>query len=162
MVRQVKTYPWQCMECKTCTECGNSENDSELLFCDDCDRSVVTSHATPLSMMILRFLVAITCIAVRRLSPRRPMAIGVVNSAVLSSANCPLDFSCGVLFSKPFLVRVDVFNLSNIVCSVCTIFVRRQFLCAFLSGFLFLSKISPMHSRVVFLFSLPFQCIQSL
>ncbi|UJR27516.1 hypothetical protein I4U23_008800 [Adineta vaga] len=38
MVRQVKTYPWQCMECKTCTECGNSENDSELLFCDDCDR----------------------------------------------------------------------------------------------------------------------------
>ncbi|CAF1139933.1 unnamed protein product [Rotaria sordida] len=38
MVRQVKTYAWQCMECKTCTECGNSENDSELLFCDDCDR----------------------------------------------------------------------------------------------------------------------------
>jgi zinc finger protein ubi-d4 len=38
MVRQVKKYPWQCMECKTCTECGNSENDSELLFCDDCDR----------------------------------------------------------------------------------------------------------------------------
>jgi predicted nucleic acid-binding Zn ribbon protein len=40
MVRLVKTYAWQCMECKTCTECGNSENDSELLFCDDCDRYV--------------------------------------------------------------------------------------------------------------------------
>ncbi|CAF0785666.1 unnamed protein product [Adineta ricciae] len=47
MVRQVKTYPWQCMECKTCTECGNSENDSELLFCDDCDRGYHMYCCTP-------------------------------------------------------------------------------------------------------------------
>jgi len=34
----VKEYPWQCIECKTCTLCGTSENDDKLLFCDDCDR----------------------------------------------------------------------------------------------------------------------------
>jgi len=34
----VKKYPWQCIECKTCTLCGTSENDDKLLFCDDCDR----------------------------------------------------------------------------------------------------------------------------
>ena len=34
----VKQYPWQCIECKTCTLCGTSENDDKLLFCDDCDR----------------------------------------------------------------------------------------------------------------------------
>ena len=27
-----------CLECKTCTLCGTSENDDQLLFCDDCDR----------------------------------------------------------------------------------------------------------------------------
>ncbi len=27
-----------CLECKTCTICGTSENDDQLLFCDDCDR----------------------------------------------------------------------------------------------------------------------------
>ena len=26
------------LECKTCTICGTSENDDQLLFCDDCDR----------------------------------------------------------------------------------------------------------------------------
>lgn len=34
----VKTYRWQCIECKCCSVCGNSENDDQLLFCDDCDR----------------------------------------------------------------------------------------------------------------------------
>ncbi|CAL2036161.1 unnamed protein product [Caenorhabditis brenneri] len=29
---------WQCLECKSCTICGTSENDDKLLFCDDCDR----------------------------------------------------------------------------------------------------------------------------
>ncbi|CAF1060502.1 unnamed protein product [Didymodactylos carnosus] len=38
MLLSVKKYSWQCMECKTCSICGNSENDSQLLFCDDCDR----------------------------------------------------------------------------------------------------------------------------
>ncbi|XP_075186245.1 zinc finger protein DPF3 isoform X4 [Anomaloglossus baeobatrachus] len=36
MTEAVKTYQWQCIECKSCIMCGTSEND--LLFCDDCDR----------------------------------------------------------------------------------------------------------------------------
>jgi len=38
MIVSVRKYPWQCIECKTCTLCGTSENDDQLLFCDDCDR----------------------------------------------------------------------------------------------------------------------------
>ncbi|OQR74393.1 zinc finger protein-like, partial [Tropilaelaps mercedesae] len=38
MTANVKNYRWQCIECKTCTLCGTSENDDQLLFCDDCDR----------------------------------------------------------------------------------------------------------------------------
>ena len=38
MLVSVRKYPWQCIECKTCTLCGTSENDDKLLFCDDCDR----------------------------------------------------------------------------------------------------------------------------
>ncbi|CAH0547639.1 unnamed protein product [Brassicogethes aeneus] len=34
----VKKYRWQCIECKCCSMCGNSDNDDQLLFCDDCDR----------------------------------------------------------------------------------------------------------------------------
>lgn len=34
----VDVHRWQCIECKTCTLCGTSENDDQLLFCDDCDR----------------------------------------------------------------------------------------------------------------------------
>ena len=38
MISSVKKYKWQCIECKKCVICGNSENDDKLLFCDDCDR----------------------------------------------------------------------------------------------------------------------------
>lgn len=38
MVKAVKTYDWQCIECKTCLKCGTAENDDKLLFCDECDR----------------------------------------------------------------------------------------------------------------------------
>ncbi|KAK1150945.1 zinc finger protein ubi-d4 isoform X2 [Acipenser oxyrinchus oxyrinchus] len=38
MMAAVKTYRWQCIECKCCNICGTSENDDKLLFCDDCDR----------------------------------------------------------------------------------------------------------------------------
>ncbi|CAI5445528.1 unnamed protein product [Caenorhabditis angaria] len=34
----INRYGWQCIECKSCTICGTSENDDKLLFCDDCDR----------------------------------------------------------------------------------------------------------------------------
>jgi len=38
MVISVKKYRWQCIECKSCGLCGTSDNDDQLLFCDDCDR----------------------------------------------------------------------------------------------------------------------------
>uniref|UniRef100_A0AAY5KRG7 PHD-type domain-containing protein n=1 Tax=Esox lucius TaxID=8010 RepID=A0AAY5KRG7_ESOLU len=38
MTTAVRTYRWQCIECKSCSLCGTSENDDQLLFCDDCDR----------------------------------------------------------------------------------------------------------------------------
>ncbi|XP_051511816.1 zinc finger protein DPF3-like isoform X3 [Myxocyprinus asiaticus] len=38
MMQAVQTYRWQCIECKSCSLCGTSENDDQLLFCDDCDR----------------------------------------------------------------------------------------------------------------------------
>ncbi|XP_028398765.1 zinc finger protein ubi-d4 A-like isoform X2 [Dendronephthya gigantea] len=38
LTAKVKQYRWQCIECKSCTFCGTSDNDDQLLFCDDCDR----------------------------------------------------------------------------------------------------------------------------
>ncbi|UYV77534.1 DPF2 [Cordylochernes scorpioides] len=38
MTASVKKYKWQCIECKSCGLCGTSDNDDQLLFCDDCDR----------------------------------------------------------------------------------------------------------------------------
>ena len=38
MTMNVKKYNWQCIECKSCHLCGTSDNDDQLLFCDDCDR----------------------------------------------------------------------------------------------------------------------------
>lgn len=38
MIISVRKYRWQCIECKYCSICGTSDNDDQLLFCDDCDR----------------------------------------------------------------------------------------------------------------------------
>lgn len=38
LAKVVLTYRWQCIECKSCHLCGTSDNDDQLLFCDDCDR----------------------------------------------------------------------------------------------------------------------------
>ncbi|XP_063058788.1 zinc finger protein ubi-d4 isoform X3 [Engraulis encrasicolus] len=47
MMSAVKTYRWQCIECKCCNICGTSENDDQLLFCDDCDRGYHMYCLTP-------------------------------------------------------------------------------------------------------------------
>ena len=52
----VKEYPWQCIECKTCTLCGTSENDDKLLFCDDCDRGYHMYCLVP-PMKVLCFII---------------------------------------------------------------------------------------------------------
>jgi len=39
ILKVIKTYPWQCVDCKKCIQCGTVEHDDELLFCDHCDRA---------------------------------------------------------------------------------------------------------------------------
>ena len=38
LVRIIKTYSWQCMECKRCTLCNDPHDEDKMLFCDECDR----------------------------------------------------------------------------------------------------------------------------
>lgn len=38
IVQVIQTYPWQCMECKICTECLAPHDEDEMMFCDNCDR----------------------------------------------------------------------------------------------------------------------------
>ncbi|EDV25308.1 uncharacterized protein TRIADDRAFT_55230 [Trichoplax adhaerens] len=38
LTSRVKTEPWQCIECKTCSYCQNAGNPDNLLFCDACDK----------------------------------------------------------------------------------------------------------------------------
>lgn len=43
----VQKYDWQCIECKTCSTCNTADNEDQLLFCDDCDRSYHTYCLNP-------------------------------------------------------------------------------------------------------------------
>ncbi|XP_046401062.1 zinc finger protein ubi-d4 A [Ischnura elegans] len=47
MIISVRKYRWQCIECKCCSICGMSDNDDQLLFCDDCDRGYHMYCLTP-------------------------------------------------------------------------------------------------------------------
>ena len=38
----VRSYEWQCMECKTCSECANPHDEDRMMFCDRCDRGFHT------------------------------------------------------------------------------------------------------------------------
>ncbi|XP_023677331.1 PHD finger protein 10 isoform X2 [Paramormyrops kingsleyae] len=42
LVALIKTYPWQCMECKTCMVCEQPHHEEEMMFCDQCDRGFHT------------------------------------------------------------------------------------------------------------------------
>lgn len=43
----VQKYDWQCIDCKTCSNCDTADNEHQLLFCDDCDRSYHTYCLKP-------------------------------------------------------------------------------------------------------------------
>lgn len=38
LVKVIQGYPWQCMECKICTECLAPHDEEAMMFCDNCDR----------------------------------------------------------------------------------------------------------------------------
>jgi len=38
LVAVIQSYPWQCMECKTCVICRDPFDEDKMLFCDECDR----------------------------------------------------------------------------------------------------------------------------
>ncbi|KAG1696491.1 PHD finger protein 10 [Nymphon striatum] len=42
MVAVIKTYDWQCMECKSCVHCENPYDEDKMMFCDKCDRGYHT------------------------------------------------------------------------------------------------------------------------
>ncbi|KAK1899862.1 Zinc finger protein neuro-d4 [Dissostichus eleginoides] len=67
MTAAVRTYRWQCIECKSCSLCGTSENDDQLLFCDDCDRGY---HMYCLSPPMSEPPEGVETIAVRSVKPR--------------------------------------------------------------------------------------------
>lgn len=42
MVDVIRSYPWQCNECKTCLQCEKSHEEDKMMFCDKCDRGYHT------------------------------------------------------------------------------------------------------------------------
>ena len=42
VVAVLKTYPWQCMDCKVCSHCRDPNEEDKMLFCDICDRGYHT------------------------------------------------------------------------------------------------------------------------
>lgn len=42
LVAMLSTYEWQCVECKACTVCVDTDDGDKMLFCDDCDRGYHT------------------------------------------------------------------------------------------------------------------------
>ncbi|XP_054718310.1 PHD finger protein 10-like [Uloborus diversus] len=42
VVNVLKTYPWQCTDCKVCSHCRDPNDEDKMLFCDLCDRGYHT------------------------------------------------------------------------------------------------------------------------
>jgi hypothetical protein len=38
----IRSYKWQCMECKICSQCNLSSDEPKMMFCDRCDRGYHT------------------------------------------------------------------------------------------------------------------------
>ena len=50
LIEVMKTYDWQCMECKTCTICSQPHREDLMMFCDRCDRGY---HSYCVSLRII-------------------------------------------------------------------------------------------------------------
>ncbi|CAF0912388.1 unnamed protein product [Adineta ricciae] len=42
MLAIIKTYPWQCIDCKSCAKCNKTHDEANMMFCDRCDRGYHT------------------------------------------------------------------------------------------------------------------------
>jgi hypothetical protein len=42
MLMIIKTYPWQCIDCKSCDKCNKTHDEANMMFCDRCDRGYHT------------------------------------------------------------------------------------------------------------------------
>lgn len=42
LTETIKTYQWQCIDCRTCSICRAPHDDDKMLFCDSCDRGYHT------------------------------------------------------------------------------------------------------------------------
>ncbi|CAF3818519.1 unnamed protein product [Adineta steineri] len=42
MLSIIKTYPWQCIDCKSCAKCNKTHDEANMMFCDRCDRGYHT------------------------------------------------------------------------------------------------------------------------
>lgn len=50
LAQRTLSYPWQCMNCKTCSVCHKSKNEGFFLCCDACDQGFhLVCHNPPLS-----------------------------------------------------------------------------------------------------------------
>lgn len=38
----IRTYQWQCIDCRKCSICADSHDDEKMMFCDSCDRGYHT------------------------------------------------------------------------------------------------------------------------
>ena len=42
LTETIRTYQWQCIECRKCSVCRDPHDDDKMLFCDSCDRGYHT------------------------------------------------------------------------------------------------------------------------
>ncbi|KAI1298453.1 PHD finger protein 10 [Halotydeus destructor] len=42
MVDVIRSYPWQCSDCKACVHCSKAHEEDKMMFCDKCDRGYHT------------------------------------------------------------------------------------------------------------------------
>lgn len=38
IVSRIRSYEWQCPDCKICAQCKENADEDKMLFCDTCDR----------------------------------------------------------------------------------------------------------------------------